>query len=285
MSALGPLLRRWWAARPPAWAAVGGPGSARGWEGWEAFDDGPLGGLSRAAVAQGPGAGGAGGRGGCLRLDGELRSGGKVGVAFCGVRFGEGTAAPAPDPQDLSGFWGLAVRCRLSGARFGGKAAAPPPLVVSLRTNCLTPAVAQGPQDLWQSFLACPPGGSWGVVRLPFEGFQRTWGGRLVEEESGAGMGTHRVAGLSFAMVLDGRDRAAAGRSPELGAGPAPEPAGSRGGHASSREPGEGLPGRGGGFAFEVGWVRAVREGVDPEACDEHGEPSPSGRAEAGRAA
>jgi len=214
-----------------------------------------------------------------------LRSGGKVGVAFCGVRFGEGTAAPPAAPQDLSGFWGLAVRCRLLGARFGSEAATPPPLVVSLRTDCLTPAVAQGPQDLWQSFLACPPGGNWGVVRLPFEGFQRTWGGRLVEEESGAGMGTHKVAGLSFAMVLDGRDKAAARCSPEPEEGLALEPAGAQGGHAPPREPREAVPSTGGEFALEVDWVRAVREDVDPEACDEHGEPSPSGWAESGRAA
>ncbi len=190
---------------------------------------------------------------------------------------------PPPRTSPDSGASPCAAACWAPAS--GARRPRPPPLVVSLRTDCLTPAVAQGPQDLWQSFLACPPGGNWGVVRLPFEGFQRTWGGRLVEEESGAGMGTHKVAGLSFAMVLDGRDKAAARCSPEPEEGLALEPAGAQGGHAPPREPREAVPSTGGEFALEVDWVRAVREDVDPEACDEHGEPSPSGWAESGRAA
>ena len=266
----GPALRRWWAARPPAWAGVGGPGSARGWEGWEAFDDAGLGGQSRAALAAAGGEAGGGGRPSprslSLRLEGELRSGGRVGVAFCGLRFGEGTAAPPAPPLDLSGFWGLAVRCRLAGAHSLG----PPPLVVSLRTACLTPAISQGPQDLWQSFLACPRDGRWGVVLLPFQEFQRTWGGRLVEGESGMGigMGKHKVSGLSLAMVMDRRGAALSGAAGEGGSGQAGTPPGDP---VLAEQPRSKAP-VGDTFALEVEWVRAVRKGVDSEEVDKHGE-------------
>ena len=60
-------------------------------------------------------------------------------------------------------------------------------------------------------------------------------------------------------------------RSPEPGEGPALEPSGAQGGCAPPQEPRETVPSVGGEFTLEVDWVRAVREGVDPEACDEHG--------------
>ena len=158
------------------------------------------------------------------------------------------------------------MRCRLAGAHSLG----PPPLVVSLRTACLTPAISQGPQDLWQSFLACPRDGRWGVVLLPFQEFQRTWGGRLVEGESGMGigMGKHKVSGLSLAMVMDRRGAALSGAAGEGGSGQAGTPPGDP---VLAEQPRSKAP-VGDTFALEVEWVRAVRKGVDSEEVDKHGE-------------